>query len=146
MAAKVADRGVPGHRRPADRRAGDDRPGPARLPSLAWPTRPSARSANACARQSRPSGWHFRPNASPSTSPGRRAKEGSHYDLPIALALLEVMEAWSADELGRSDRRADVGWLGDSVPGFCRGHVRRGRESAAHLSGIVRRRSAGPPR
>ena len=67
-------------------------PGNSPSPWWAWPTRRWAKAASGCARHCRAIGLalplqahHRQPRA------GRPAKEGSHYDLPIALGLLAAM-------------------------------------------------------
>ena len=66
----------------------------------AWPTRRWAKAASGCARRWRPSGlglpWkRITVNLAPADLP----KEGSHYDLPIALGLLAAMGAVPASEM-----------------------------------------------
>ena len=60
--------------------------------SSAWPTRRWARAASGCGRRCGRWAWRCRRSASRvNLSPADLAKEGSHYDLPIALALLAAM-------------------------------------------------------
>src|SRR5262249_9126046 len=71
-----------------------------RSTSWACPTRPSPRRASACARRWSPRGWRCRPGASPSNlAPADLPKEGSHYDLPIALGLMAAIGAIPTDAL-----------------------------------------------
>jgi magnesium chelatase family protein len=49
-------------------------------------------------------------------SPADLPKEGSHYDLPIALALLGAMGVCDAEQLGDLSRWANWRWTGGSSP------------------------------
>ena len=68
--------------------------------SSAWPTRRWPRAGSGCAGPSRASAWPCRrkriiANLAPADLP----KEGSHFDLPIALALLAAMGVIPPDAL-----------------------------------------------
>ena len=66
----------------------------------AWPTRRWAKAASGCGRRCGRWAWRCRRSASRvNLSPADLAKEGSHYDLPIALALLAAMGVLAGESL-----------------------------------------------
>ena len=114
-------------------------------PWSAWPTRRWAKAASGCGRRCGRSGWRCRRSASRvNLSPADLAKEGSHYDLPIALGLLAAMGVIAEREPGglRRAGRAGARRLADAA---CRACCRRriaARSDGARrdLPGGVRRR------
>jgi magnesium chelatase family protein len=67
---------------------------------LACRIKPSPRRANACALRWSPRVWRCRPAAiTVNLAPADLPKEGSHYDLPIALGLMAAIGAIPADAL-----------------------------------------------
>ena len=76
-------------------------------------------------------------------APADVVKEGSHFDLPIALGLLAAMDALPADELGalHGIGRAGARRLADRCRRCPAGGARRGRPGQRHhLPGRMRRR------
>ena len=70
--------------------------------SSACPTRRSAKAASGCARRSTRIGLALPPKRiTVNLAPADVLKEGSHFDLPIALGLLVAMGVLPADELAR---------------------------------------------
>jgi magnesium chelatase family protein len=71
-----------------------------RSTSLACRIKPSPRRANACALRWSPRVWRCQPAAiTVNLAPADLPKEGSHYDLPIALGLMAAIGAIPADAL-----------------------------------------------
>ena len=133
------DGGLPGHRLPGGRCRGADRAAAAcrASPSSACPTRRWAKAGSGCAAALVAIGLALPPKRiTVNLAPADLPKEGSHFDLPIALALLAAMGVLPARGAGRlrGAGRARPRWRASlRSPACCRRRSRRGGRARPDL-------------
>ncbi len=129
---------VRGHRGRAGRGAGADRARPARLPGGGPARQGGGRGAGARARGALRDGPVAAAQArADQPRPADLPKEGSHFDLPIALAVLAAMEVLPRDDWPDTRRWASCRWTARSIPspGYCPPPSRRRARPRPDLPG-----------
>jgi len=136
-------RGVRGHRSPRVDVQVQVAPGLPRSTSLVCRTRLSPRRASACARRWSPRVWRCRPPHHGQPRPADLPKEGSHYDLPIALGLMGAIRRHSGGRAFRFTVLVNSAWTAPSPRwrGCCRPRSAQRSWRRSHLSAALRPRS-----